>query len=75
MESQQLQETILKELPALIQNNKAFRQAVIKITRHQFADKVETESRFDRLMNELVQHRPDVGGFRNTLGLTLRGIF
>lgn len=57
MEHQQLQEMILKELPALIQNNKAFRQAVIKITRHQFAAKVETESRFDRMMNELVKHR------------------
>jgi len=51
MEAQQLRETIIKELPILVQNNEAFRQAVLKITTSHFADKSETESRFDRMMD------------------------
>jgi hypothetical protein len=57
MEHQQLREIILKELPILIQNDRNFRKTVLKITRRRFANKAETESRFDRLMDDLVQNR------------------
>ena len=53
MEAKQLRQTILNELPILMQNNTGFRDAVLQITRVQFADKVETESRFDSMMKLL----------------------
>jgi hypothetical protein len=53
MEAQQLRKVILDELPILMQNNTAFRDSVLQITRVQFADKAETESRFDSMMKML----------------------
>ncbi len=53
MNTQQLRELILRELPALIQNDSAFREAVLLISRTQFADKTETSSRFDHMMARL----------------------
>ena len=50
METQELRELILKELPTLVQNDPAFREAVLEISRTRFADKTETESRFDHMM-------------------------
>ena len=44
------QEAILKELPIFMRDNSAFREEVLSIARFHFADKVETESRFDRMM-------------------------
>jgi hypothetical protein len=52
MNPQQLRESILSELPLLVQDT-AFREAVLQITRFQFADKVETESHFDQMMARL----------------------
>jgi hypothetical protein len=57
MEQQQFRETFLKELPILMQNDPTFRMAVLDITRTQYADKTETESRFDRMMDELTKNR------------------
>ena len=53
MEAKQLRNVILDELPILMQNNTAFRDAVLQITRVQFADKAETDSRFDSMMKML----------------------
>jgi hypothetical protein len=53
MSIQQLRETILNELPTLMQNDTAFREVVIQMTRFQFADKMETESRFEHVMARL----------------------
>ncbi len=39
MEAQQLREYILKELPALMQNDSSFREAVLNISKSQFVDK------------------------------------
>ena len=49
----QEQEMILKELPMFMRNNPDFREEVLSITRFHFADKVETESRFERMMEVL----------------------
>jgi len=56
MENQELKEIVLRELPNLIQNT-AFKELVLQITQTQYANKVETESRFDRMMDELVKNR------------------
>ena len=51
------QNAILKELPIFMRDNSAFREEVLSIARFHFADKVETESHFDRMMDELVRLR------------------
>jgi len=49
----QEQEIILKELPLFMRNSPDFRKEVLSITRLHFADKVETENRFERMMEVL----------------------
>jgi len=49
----QEQEMILKELPMFMRNSPDFRKEVLSITRLHFADKVETENRFERMMEVL----------------------
>jgi len=46
---------ILKELPSLVQNDKHFQKVVLDISRGQFANKVETDNRFDHLLKRLDQ--------------------
>jgi hypothetical protein len=53
MKPQLTKEWILKELPALMKTDPAFREAVLEIGRYQFADKAETESHFDRMLARL----------------------
>ena len=50
MEPKQLRDLILKELPTLMQNDPTLREAVLEISRTRFADKTETENRFDHMM-------------------------
>jgi hypothetical protein len=50
METQQIKELILKELPTLMQQDSGLREWVLNIGRTQFADKAVTESRFDQMM-------------------------
>jgi hypothetical protein len=49
-EAQQIRQMILNELPKLMQNDTAFRESVISIAQFQFADKAETDNRFDQMM-------------------------
>ena len=49
-ELQQVRQMILKELPALMQNDTAFRESVISIAQFQFADQAKTDNRFDQMM-------------------------
>jgi len=53
MTQPQLREMILKELPMLIQSDTAFREAVLDISRGQFANRVQTGERFDHVMARL----------------------
>jgi hypothetical protein len=55
METQQIKELILKELPALMQQDSGLREWVLNIGRTQFADKAITESRFDQIMRVIQQ--------------------
>ncbi len=57
METQQIKDIVIKELPELMQNDAAFRKIIIQITRTQYADKAETRSHFDRMMDEMVRNR------------------
>ncbi|MDM8568020.1 DUF3782 domain-containing protein [Thiotrichales bacterium HSG1] len=58
MKTQKLRKIIVKKLPTLMQNDETFRQVILEISSTQFADKVETKSRFDRMM-EMFQQQLD----------------
>jgi hypothetical protein len=53
MENRQIIDLIRKELPGIIQRNSEMREWFLQLTRETYADKKETESRFDRILNEL----------------------
>ncbi len=59
MENKQLVELIRRELPGILQRNPELREWVLQLTREQYADKAETESRFDRLLDELRRDREE----------------
>ncbi|MCP4110858.1 MAG: DUF3782 domain-containing protein [Desulfobacteraceae bacterium] len=59
MELQQLKETILRELPMLIQHDESVRKYILNICKPEFPDRLETESRFDRILNELKTDREE----------------
>jgi len=59
MELQQLKEAIFKELPILIQNDESVRKYILKICKPEFADRIKTESRFDRILDELKADREE----------------
>jgi hypothetical protein len=53
MRTQQLRDLIIKELPILMQKDAAFREVVLDISRLHFADKAETDNRFEQLIVRL----------------------
>jgi hypothetical protein len=61
MRTQQLKlkEFIVKELPILMQNDVAFREIVLDISRPHFADKAETDNRFEQLIARLDRFMDD----------------
>ena len=59
MENQQIIELIRRELPGIMQRHSDVREWVLQLTRKQYADKQETESRFDRLLDELRRDREE----------------
>ena len=59
MEAQQIKQIIAQELPELVQHDRELQQLVLSLARTQFADKTETESRFDRLLAELRRDREE----------------
>ena len=50
LETQEIRNLILKELPILLQNDTAFRDTLLEIARPHFADKLETEHRFEEII-------------------------
>lgn len=56
---QQVKQIILRELPAIVQSDQEVREFILRLSREQFADKRETESRFDRLLDELRRDREE----------------
>ncbi|MBN1873155.1 MAG: DUF3782 domain-containing protein [Anaerolineae bacterium] len=59
MENQHIRQVIRQELPGLLQRDREFREWVLTLTREQYADKRETESRFDRVLDELRRDREE----------------
>jgi len=60
MERQTLEEVkkvILTQLPRLMETEPDIRDFILRVTREQYAGKQETESRFDRIMDELKRDR------------------
>jgi len=60
METQSLEEVkklILTQLPHLMETEPEIRDLILRVTRDHYAGKQETESRFDRVMDELKQDR------------------
>ena len=59
MEDQQLRQLILRELPDILQRDPEVQELVVRLARQHFAGKTETESRFDRLLDELRRDREE----------------
>jgi hypothetical protein len=59
MEKQTVLELIRRELPDVLQENEDLRDWVIQLTRRRYADRAETENRFDRLIEELKLDREE----------------
>jgi len=59
MEAQQLTQLIRQELPDILRQDPAMREWVLALTRQEYAGKQETESRFDRLLEELRRDREE----------------
>ncbi len=59
MENQQIIELIRKELPGILQRHDEMREWFLQLTRETYADKKETESRFDRVLDELRRDREE----------------
>ena len=60
METQNIEEVkrvILTQLPRLMETEPEIRDFILRVTREQYAGKQETESRFDRIMDELRRDR------------------
>jgi hypothetical protein len=59
MDSQQIKQIILRELPGILQRDPEVESFILRLSRRHFADKEETESRFDRLLDELRRDREE----------------
>ena len=55
--SQQVKEIILKELPAILEKDPEVHRFFLQLSRRHFADKAQTEDRFDRVLDELRRDR------------------
>ena len=55
----QVKAIILRELPAIVERDPQVRDLILRLSQEQFADKRETESRFDRVLDELRRDREE----------------
>ncbi|MFP4258393.1 MAG: hypothetical protein ACLFRE_05250, partial [Desulfovermiculus sp.] len=53
----EIKDIIKSELPRMMETDPEIREFIFKITRDIYAGKQETESRFDRILNELQRER------------------
>jgi hypothetical protein len=56
---QQIKEIILKELPAILEADPEVHRYFLQLSRRHFADKTQTEDRFDRVLDELRRDREE----------------
>ena len=59
MENREVIEVIRRELPDLMRRDPAMRDWVLGLTRERYADKEETQSHFDRVLDELRRDREE----------------
>jgi len=59
MNAESLKDVIKTELPGLLRDDPALREFILELTQRQYADRVETESRFDRVLAELQRDREE----------------
>jgi hypothetical protein len=59
MVTENLTETIKRELPALLRSDPALRRFILDITRESYADRDQTEHRFEQMLNELRTDREE----------------
>src|SRR3989337_152714 len=57
MKTKEIRDIILKELPAILEQDKEVQALVLRLSEGRFADKEKTEDRFDRILNELAADR------------------
>lgn len=57
MTTEDIKETIKRELPGLLRGDPALRWFVLDLTRETYADRGQTEDRFDRMLEELRRDR------------------
>lgn len=50
---------VAEEVPTLVKHNEELRQVIVELNREHFADKAETESRFEQLLEELRKAREE----------------
>ena len=55
----QVKAIILRELPAIVERDPQVRDLILRLSQEQFADKRETSSRFDRVLEELRRDREE----------------
>jgi hypothetical protein len=55
----EIKQIIKRELPTIMREDEEIRQFILHLARTQFADKTETESHFDRLLDELRRDREE----------------
>ena len=53
----EIKQLIKRELPVIFREDVEIHQFIIELSNERFADKRETESRFDRIMDELRRDR------------------
>ena len=59
--SEEIKKLIMAELPRLMERDPAIRKYILKMTREQYADKIETEDRIERILDELKMDREAQG--------------
>lgn len=59
MSVENIRELIKQELPALIREDQEIQELVLRLARHEFASRAETEDRFYELLNELRKDRAE----------------
>ncbi len=58
-QTQEGEPSVVQQLPVIIRHDPAVQNSILKVSRQHFADKQETESRFDRVMDELQRDREE----------------
>jgi len=59
LSEQEVKAILLRELPRLLETDREVREVILRLTRPEFSERQATESRFDRLLEELRREREE----------------